>query len=156
MDSQIETKKENAAIEKKEINSAKNRRQTMESKSVKDTENSILENDTDSKFTSSKPIKKAITPVTSNTGLKFRVQFMTSDKEVPLDGQEFKNIPNLKKYVQGQIFKYTAGDESTPKDAERIRQLVAGKGYRDAFVLPFFNENRITMKEALDMIKNKQ
>ena len=81
---------------------------------------------------------------------------MISVKEISLDGSDLKDIPNLKMYIQDQVFKYTAGDESTPKEADRVRQLLAGKGYKDSFVLPFLNENRITMKEALIMIKNKQ
>lgn len=106
-----------------------------------------------------KPVNDAVKPVVtipSNTGLKFRVQFMTNPKNMPLDTPVFKDIPNVKMYIQDQLFKYTAGDEPTPIDAEHIKQLVVGKGYRDAFVLPFLNENRITMKEALIMIKNKQ
>ena len=99
---------------------------------------------------------ESIVSVSSNSGLKFRVQFMTSPKNLPLDAPVFKDFPSIKMYIQDQLFKYTAGDELTPKDAEHIRQMVAGKGYRDAFVLPFLNENRITMKEALIMIKNKQ
>ena len=81
---------------------------------------------------------------------------MISVKEIPLDRPDLRDIPNLKEYIQDQVFKYTAGDESTPNEADKVRQLLAGKGYRDAFVLPFLNENRITMKEALIMMKNKQ
>jgi N-acetylmuramoyl-L-alanine amidase len=117
-------------------------------------ENEQPGNESNKQVTFSKPSAKSIVPLKVNTGLKFRVQFMTSDKEVPLNGADFKDIPNVKKYTQDQLFKYTAGDEATPGDAERIRQIVAGKGYRDAFVLPFLNENRITMKEALTIIKN--
>lgn len=120
----------------------------------KDTD--TLVNETKNKVTYSKPIPKSIVPLSVSSGLKFRVQFMISNKEVPLDRTDLKDIPNLKEYIQDQVFKYTAGDEPTPKDAEYIRQLLAAKGYRDAFVLPFLNENRITMKEALIMIKNKQ
>ena len=94
--------------------------------------------------------------VTESTGLKFRVQFMISVKEVSLDRSDLKDIPNLKMYIQDQVFKYTAGDETTPQEADRVRLLLARKGYKDAFVLPFLNEKRITMKEALIMIKNKQ
>jgi N-acetylmuramoyl-L-alanine amidase len=103
-----------------------------------------------------KPVTKAVVPVQVQSGLKFRVQFMIGVKEIPLDRPDLRDIPNLKEYIQDQVFKYTAGDESTPREADKIRQLLAGKGYRDAFVLPFLNEKRITMKEALIMMKNKQ
>ncbi|MDP4292353.1 MAG: N-acetylmuramoyl-L-alanine amidase, partial [Bacteroidota bacterium] len=119
-------------------------------------DNKALGDDSINKGKISKPSSKSVVQLNINTGLKFRVQFMTSDKEIPLSSSEFKEIPNVKKYIQNQIYKYTAGDEQTPRDAEKIRQIVAAKGYHDAFVLPFLNENRITMKDALIMIKNKQ
>jgi N-acetylmuramoyl-L-alanine amidase len=121
-----------------------------------DKDSDILLNETKNSVNNSKPVHRSVVPVSTSSGLKFRVQFMISNKEVPLNRPDLKDIPNLKKYIQNQEFKYTAGDESTPNDAERIRQILAQKGYRDAFVLPFLNENRITMKEALIMIKNKQ
>jgi N-acetylmuramoyl-L-alanine amidase len=107
------------------------------------------------RFSSVKTVTKVV-PDEVKSGLKFRVQFMISVKEIPLDRPDLRDIPNLKEYIQDQVFKYTAGDESTPNEADKVRQLLAGKGYRDAFVLPFLNENRITMKEALIMMKNKQ
>lgn len=115
-------------------------------KADNETYNNIENSEFDSKSNDSKSL---------NSGLRFRVQFFISPKEISLDGQVFKNIPNVKKYFMDGMYKFTAGDELTSKDAEQIRHFLAGKGYRDAFVLPFFNDKRITMKEAQEMIKNK-
>ena len=104
----------------------------------------------------SKFVPRSNIAVAESSGLKFRVQFMISVTEIPLDRSDLKDIPNLKTYVQDQVFKYTAGDEATPQLADHVRQLLARKGYKDAFVLPFLNEKRITMKEALILLKNKQ
>ena len=116
----------------------------------------ISDSDTQNKETISTSDSKLIVPVSSNSSLKFRVQFLNSPRAIPLDGKVFKNIPNVKRSFKDGAFKYTAGDEPTSSDAERIRRLLAEKGYKDAFVLPFLNDNRITMKEAQEMIKKKQ
>lgn len=104
--------------------------------------------------------EKQLTDETKNenitSGITFRVQFKISSVELSLNLREFKDIPNVKVYVQNGIFKYTAGDESTSVDADHLRRIIAEKGYKDAFVLPFFNGKRITMKEAYEMMKNKQ
>ena len=103
-----------------------------------------------SEFDSKSDVTTSLTP-----GLKFRVQFFISPRAISFNSKVFKNIPNVKKYFNDRTYKYTAGDEATSNDAEQIRRVLAVKGYRDAFVLPFFNDNRITMKEAQEMIKNK-
>ncbi len=91
-----------------------------------------------------------------SSGVTFRVQFKISSVELSLNSKEFNDIPNLKVYVQNGVFKYTAGDEATATEADHVRRTIANRGYKDAFVLPFFNGKRITMKEAYEMMKNKQ
>lgn len=118
-------------------------------------ETNIPDNETKNKTINLKSDPKSDVQISSKSGLKFRVQFFMSTRAIPLDDNDFKDIPNLKRYFKDGEYKYTAGDELTPKEADRVRRLLAGKGYRDAFVLPFLNDNRITMKEALEMIKNK-
>ncbi|NWJ49410.1 MAG: N-acetylmuramoyl-L-alanine amidase [Bacteroidetes bacterium] len=103
-----------------------------------------------------KPVPANTTPENINSGITFRVQFKISSVELSLTSKEFTDIPNAKVYVQNGVFKYTAGDEATSAAADHLRRIIAGKGYKDAFILPFFNGKRITMKEAYEMMKNKQ
>lgn len=90
-----------------------------------------------------------------NKDLKFRIQFKISSVELSLNSREFKDIPDVKVYAQNGSFKYTAGDEATSEAADRLRRIIANKGFKDAFVLPFFKGKRITMREAYEMMKNK-
>lgn len=152
----IEKNNSNSRKQKEPENTQKSKpvQEIVKREEVKDTVRVM--NDVKNNVTYSKPISKSVVPVTVSSGLKFRVQFMISNNEVPLDRSDLKDIPDFKKYFQDQVFKYTAGDEPTPQDAEHVRQLLARKGYRDAFVLPFLNEKRITMKEAMILLKNKQ
>ena len=152
----IEKNKSKSQKQREQDNSHKTKpeQETVKRTEVKDTV--ALVSETKNKPSVAKPVSRKVVPVQIKSGLKFRVQFMISVKEIAMDRPDLRDIPNLKEYIQDQVFKYTAGDESTPGDADKVRQLLARKGYRDAFVLPFLNENRITMKEALIMMKNKQ
>ena len=141
----------------KESETTKKNKQAQEIVKKEEVRDTVtIKNEPKNKVINSKPIPKNNVVVSESSGLKFRVQFMISVKEIPLDRSDLNDVPNLKKYFQDQLFKYTAGDESTPQEADRVRQLLARKGYNDAFVLPFLNEKRITMKEALILLKNKQ
>jgi N-acetylmuramoyl-L-alanine amidase len=140
----------------KESESTKKSKPVQEIKKEVVRDTVIVKNEPKNRVTISKFVPKNNVAVAESSGLKFRVQFMISVNEIPLDRSDLKDIPNLKTYVQDQMFKYTAGDESTPKEADQVRQLLNRKGYKDAFVLPFLNEKRITMKEALILLKNKQ
>jgi N-acetylmuramoyl-L-alanine amidase len=133
---------------------AKQFQEIIKKEEVRDT--FIVKNEPENRVLNSRFVPKSNVVVADRAELKFRVQFMINVKEIPFDRLNLKDIPNLKTYVQDQMFKYTAGDESTPLEADRVRQLLARKGYKDAFVLPFLNEKRITMKEALILLKNKQ
>ena len=117
--------------------------------------NNIPDKETYSNIENAEFDSKANDSKSLNAGLRFRVQFFISPRAIPLDAKVFKNIPDVKLYFKDRSYKYTSGDEPTSNDAEQIRRVLAGKGYRDAFVLPFFNDNRITMKEAQEMIRNK-
>jgi len=152
----IEKNNLNSRKQKEPENTKKNKpvQEIVKREEVKDTVRVM--NEVKNNVTYSKPISKSVVPVAVSSGLKFRVQFMISNNEVPLDRSDLKDIPDLKKYFQDQVFKYTAGDEPTPQDVDHVRQLLARKGFRDAFVLPFLNEKRITMKEAMILLKNKQ
>lgn len=149
-------------IERRKVNSLSKKETALTKKEnpnqeiILEKETNISDRETQNEETISKSDSKLIVPISSNSDLKFRVQFLTSTRAIPLNGTDFKNIPDLKRSFKDGVFKYTAGDESSPGDADRIRRLLAGKGYKDAFVLPFLNDNRITMKEAQEMIKNKQ
>ena len=141
----------------KEPESAKKAKQVQEIVKKEEVRDTVtVKNEPKNGVTISKFVPKSNVAVAESSGLKFRVQFMISVQEIPLDRSDLKDIPNLKTYIQDQVFKYTAGDESTPQEADHVRQLLIRKGYKDAFVLPFLNEKRISMKEALTLLKNKQ
>ncbi|HQP16912.1 MAG TPA: N-acetylmuramoyl-L-alanine amidase [Bacteroidales bacterium] len=79
----------------------------------------------------------------------FRVQFLSSSKKKSMDLPEFKGLPDVKFYVQNGIFKYTSGNFNTLQEAIAHQHIVQNKGFKDAFVVAFLNEERISPTEAL-------
>jgi len=93
------------------------------------------------------------TPVSAGE-VRYRVQFALSKTQMPLDSPEFKGIENVKSYFHNGMYKYTAGDKPSLEEAMQLRRSMVEKGFKDAFVVPFLDENRITNEEAKRLTGN--
>lgn len=88
--------------------------------------------------------------------IRFRVQVATSAVKKSTDSPEFKNLKEVRYYSQNGLYKYTCGNFSTLEEAVKMQQEVQQKGFKDAFVVAFRNEQRITPAEAVQLLKNKK
>ncbi len=96
-------------------------------------------------------------PARAPTGdVLFRVQFLTSPTDVPLNAPEFKNIRTLKRYLHEGMYKYTSGNERSLSLAVKLKDEMVKKGYKDAFVIAFLNEQRIGIDEAVKIRQQKK
>lgn len=86
----------------------------------------------------------------------FRVQFATFSSKKALDSPDFKNLQEVRYYVQNNIYKYTCGNLKTLEDAVKLQHDVQAKGFKDAFVVAFRNEQRIAPTEAVQLLKNNK
>ena len=84
----------------------------------------------------------------------YRVQFLTSPNKKSLNSPEFNSLNEIKVYVQKSVYKYTAGNFKTLDEAVKYQHELQSKGFKDAFVVAFLNEERIAPKDALKYIKN--
>ncbi|HOY32357.1 MAG TPA: N-acetylmuramoyl-L-alanine amidase [Bacteroidales bacterium] len=96
----------------------------------------------------------AITPDNKIKEVFFRVQFTSSSKKKPVNLPEYKDLEDVRFYFQNGIYKYTCGNFSTLKDAVNYQHTVQNKGFKDAFVVAFLNEERITPAEAVKYLGN--
>jgi N-acetylmuramoyl-L-alanine amidase len=87
-------------------------------------------------------------------GILFRVQFLSSDKKIPLDSKEFRMIMDINEYELGGKFKYTSGNCKTPDEANKLQTYVRKNGYPDAFVIAFEDGKRISYNEAVKRLKD--
>jgi len=83
----------------------------------------------------------------------FKVQFAASKTIRPIDSPEFANLENIDYYFHDGLYKYTVGKERTLQDAIAIQGKMQDAGYKDAFVVAFYNNERITAAEALRLMQ---
>ncbi len=103
---------------------------------------------------------KEVIPVTPATQeppkLEYRVQFYVSKEKLALSNSKFKNLEDIRIYEQDGTYRYTSGNETNVEDAKRKLASVQDSGFKDAFIIAFYNNKRITLQEALNISKNKQ
>ena len=78
----------------------------------------------------------------------YRVQFYISTHLVRNAGTRFKSIPDVSYYKQKGIYKYTSGHFSKFSRVVLHQSFVRSKGYRDAFVVAFYQNRRISLSKA--------
>ena len=84
-------------------------------------------------------------------GVSYRVQFLTSDKELPEGDKHFKGLTGYQMYKQDNTFRYTMGNEPTITRAKTVMSTLREKGFKDAFIIPFYNGKRISLQEAREL-----
>jgi hypothetical protein len=89
--------------------------------------------------------------------LIFRVQVLVSAKKHDPDlyFAALKNVvPNLSFYIQeqGAVYRYEAGDRYTLSEAEALRTMIRSAGFNDSFIVPYIDQQRVTIQQAKDFI----
>ncbi|HTX88251.1 MAG TPA: N-acetylmuramoyl-L-alanine amidase [Bacteroidales bacterium] len=87
-------------------------------------------------------------PVKKAPAVAFRVQVATSPTDIGIHNARFAGLEDVRVYRHQGLYKYTTGDETTLDDALKLLERVKKKGFRDAFVVAFVGETRVTVTEA--------
>jgi N-acetylmuramoyl-L-alanine amidase len=88
-----------------------------------------------------------------NHDLIFRVQITSSSKKIPLNSRKFNGLNDIFEYKFSATFKYAVGNCITQNEAVDLQKKVKSSGFEDAFVIAFFNGERVSMKKAREIIK---
>ncbi|MDP1622325.1 MAG: N-acetylmuramoyl-L-alanine amidase [Bacteroidales bacterium] len=86
--------------------------------------------------------------------LSYRVQIATESKNIGTKIPRFSRFDHVRMYRHGGKFKYTVGDESDLDSALRLLSEVKNKGVKDAFIVIFRDEKRISQAEADKLSRN--
>ncbi|HPQ09222.1 MAG TPA: N-acetylmuramoyl-L-alanine amidase [Bacteroidia bacterium] len=89
----------------------------------------------------------------NNQEIVFRVQFKVSDK--PLDIKPEKPLTDIWNYLSGSLIKYTSGKFSTMDEATKHLNELRNNGYKDAFIVAFKGNDRISIEEAKKLLNLK-
>ncbi len=98
----------------------------------------------------SSPVVKKEIPLKSTKGndLSYRVQIASSSMDLGSEAPRVPGIRDVRMYKHKGMFKYTVGDESTLWAAQHLLAEVKRKGIKDAFIVIFRNNERISEQEA--------
>ena len=88
-----------------------------------------------------------------NQDIVFKVQIITSSKPIPLDSPNFEGIKDVKEYISGGWYKYTAGEERDLKSVYSLQEDIRKKGFKSAFVVAFNNDKRISLQKAIKLLE---
>jgi N-acetylmuramoyl-L-alanine amidase len=82
----------------------------------------------------------------------FKVQLFATTKTLSPNAPDFKGLKNTDYFVEGGFKKYTIGAETDYMKIEQLRVEVNAK-FPQAFVIAFVGKNKISVKDALALIK---
>lgn len=93
-------------------------------------------------------------PVMTGPDIFFRVQFTASRSPKKFDDKKNKDIPDIREYHAEGWYKYSSGNFTSYEEAKaHLKFLKETKKYKDAFIICFKGEERISLEEALELIK---
>lgn len=84
--------------------------------------------------------------------IRFRVQFIALPDKISLNDKRFNGLPKVNRYLEGGLWKYTAGNETNLPSARDVLAEVKKK-YPDAFIIAFRGETKIPVSEAVKNAK---
>jgi hypothetical protein len=103
-----------------------------------------------------KPDKKANgDKIIPQKGLAFKVQLMTSKRKQSLSSNSFKTLKGIEMYQHEGLYKYTWGETKTLDEIRKIKRELQELGFKNAFIIPFYNGERMSIQEAVGEVSLK-
>ncbi len=82
----------------------------------------------------------------------FKVQFLVSKSIHNSIADEFKGLKSVDHYFHDGLYKYTYGNEKSQEAASALVKELKRIGFKDCFVIAFFNNKRISLSEANNIL----
>ncbi len=90
---------------------------------------------------------------TSDSDVIWGVQFYNSAVRIPNDNAKFKGLKNIRVDFEKKAYKYSTGKLKNMDEATALQTKLRNMGFKDAFVVAFYKDKKITSKEALSLQK---
>ncbi|MBQ0015739.1 MAG: N-acetylmuramoyl-L-alanine amidase [Bacteroidales bacterium] len=97
------------------------------------------------------PVAPKSTDVSSH--VVFRVQFLSGFNKLPKGDRQLKGLNNYDFYMQGRRYCYVWGKANSIESAKALLSEVKAKGFNDAFVVAFYNGEKISIAEAKELLR---
>lgn len=152
-------KAENKTTEEKSKNQTLEVKVTvMDSTKNNSSNTETMPNNDSNKQESSMDTKTQTTAENDDERIEYRVQFLVVKSQLPENDPAFKGVTDYSFYTQDGTIRYTKGNEVNVEKAQEIAKELKEKGFKDAFIVPFYKGKRISGYEAkkINETKNKQ
>ena len=93
--------------------------------------------------------------IISQKGLVFKVQIMTSKHKHSFSNNSFKDLKGIEMYQHNDLYKYTWGETKTLDEIRKIKRDLQNRGFKKAFIVPFYNGERMSLQEAVGEVSLK-
>ncbi len=100
-------------------------------------------------------IKAIETPKPIDENVFWSVQFFTSPKKLAPSHKIYKEFEVVREDLESGVYKYSTGMLKNKNDAIRLQTKIREMGHKDAFVIAFYENKKISLKEASDLEKKK-
>ena len=95
-------------------------------------------------------VKEVPETIETEVKISFKIQIKTSMKPIDTNSEIFKNLP-IFRYFHDGLYKYTTGSFNDLASAYEHRDKIKAMGYSDCFVAGFNNDERIGIKDAVEL-----
>jgi N-acetylmuramoyl-L-alanine amidase len=97
-------------------------------------------------------VKQQVAAKENGDEIIFKVQFITSPVKIPIGSPKLKSIKDVSYYIEKDLYKYTTGANSDFAKSIKYCEEVKSLGFSDAFVVAFRANQRISIKEAKQIL----
>jgi N-acetylmuramoyl-L-alanine amidase len=87
------------------------------------------------------------------SNLTFKIQIATSKKNIDLKPYNFKGLTSLTKQKSGAVYRYFYQQSSNYEQAQNDLKVAKSKGFKSSFIVAFNGDKKITISEALRLLK---
>ncbi|MBS1581873.1 MAG: N-acetylmuramoyl-L-alanine amidase [Bacteroidetes bacterium] len=99
---------------------------------------------------------KAVTArVEKDSGVRFKVQLVTSGKRIAPTPKNFKGLEGVEEVSAAGMWKYLLGEETDLEGARKVQQRCKDKGYEGAFIVAFKDGKRIDLQQAVNLTRDR-
>ena len=92
-------------------------------------------------------------PLRLNEDLIFKIQIAASKNRIAAKGYNFKGLSPISREKSGKLYRYFYESSMSYEEAQLNLKIAKSKGYTNAFIVAYDGNKKISVSEALELIK---
>lgn len=109
----------------------------------------------DDKTDTPEKVSPSTNQVSKDSKIQWAVQFYTSPSKLAMNNPKLKDFEDIRVDKVGSVYKYTAGLFEKLDEAVNYQSKIRKSGYKDAFVVGYYRDKKVSFSEAVEISKRK-